>query len=63
VAAIGAAETGTGLLSAVVGVGAFLTLMLFAVHLVLNLYATSVLSAVAFDAARVVSGSDGGAAA
>jgi hypothetical protein len=39
----------------------FLILMLFAAHLVLNLYATSVVSAVAFDAARVVSGSDGGA--
>ena len=41
----------------------FLTLLLFAVHLVLNLYATSVVTAVAFDAARVVAGSEGGRAA
>ena len=33
--------------------------MLFAVHLVLNLYATSVVTAAAFDAARVVAGADG----
>jgi hypothetical protein len=41
----------------------FLTLLLLAVHIVLNLYATSVVTAVAFDAARVVAGSDGGRAA
>ena len=37
----------------------FLVLLLFAVHLVLNLYATSVVTAVAFDAARVVAGASG----
>ena len=38
----------------------FLVLLLFAVHLVLNLYATSLVTAAAFDAARVVAGGDGG---
>ena len=54
------AENGTGLIGSLVGVTVFLTLLLFAVHLVLNLYATTVVTAVAFDAARVVAGSDGG---
>ena len=56
----GRAENGTGLIGSLVGVTVFLSLLLFAVHLVLNLYATSVVTAVAFDAARVVAGSDGG---
>jgi len=56
-------EAGVGLVSTLAGVGAFLALLLFAVHLVLNLYATSVVNAVTFDAARVVSGSSGGRAA
>jgi hypothetical protein len=47
----------------VVGVTVFLVLLLFAVQLVLNLYATSAVTAVAFDAARVVAGEDGGDAA
>src|SRR5680860_701395 len=38
-----------------------LTLLLFAVQLVLNLYATSVVTAVGFDAARLVAGADAGA--
>lgn len=42
------------------GVGAFLVLLLFATHLVLNLYAASTVTAIAFDAAREVAGSDGG---
>jgi hypothetical protein len=37
----------------------FLTLVLFAVHLLLNLYGTSTVTAVAFDAARIAAGSDG----
>jgi len=55
-------ERGAGAVSAVVGVTAFLTLLLFAVQLVLNLYATSVVTAAAFDGARIVAGSDGGPA-
>jgi hypothetical protein len=38
----------------------FLVLLLFAVHLVVNLYAASAVTAVAFDAAREVAGADGG---
>jgi hypothetical protein len=38
----------------------FLVLLLFAVQLALNLYATSAVTSVAFDAARQVAGSAGG---
>jgi hypothetical protein len=51
------------MVSSVVGVTAFLSLLLFAVQLVLNLYATSTLTAAAFDGARIVAGASGGAAA
>lgn len=53
------AEDGVGLVSSLTGVTVFLVLLLFAVHLVLNLYATSTVTAAAFDAARVVAGRDG----
>ena len=53
-------ERGAGMVGAVVGVTAFLVLLLFATQLVLNLYATSVLTAAAFDGARIVAGGDGG---
>ena len=53
-------ERGAGVVGAVVGVTAFLALLLFAVQLVLNLYATSVVTAAAFDGARIVAGGDGG---
>ncbi len=53
-------ESGSGMVGSVVGVTAFLALLLFAVQLALNLYATSTLTAVAFDAARIVAGADGG---
>lgn len=53
-------EAGTGLVGSLVGVTVFLVLLLFAVHLVLNLYATSLVTAAAFDSARLVAGSDGG---
>ena len=56
-------EAGVGLLSSIVGVTVFVVLLLFAVQLALNLYATSAVTAVAYDAARQVAGSDGGAAA
>jgi len=48
------------MVSSVFGVTAFLALLLFAVQLALNLYATSTVTAVAFDAARIVAGGDGG---
>jgi hypothetical protein len=53
-------EAGTGLLGSIVGVTVFLVLLLFAVQLVLNLYATSAVTGVAFDAARIVAGEAGG---
>ena len=37
----------------------FLVLLLFAVHLTLNLYGASTVTAVAFDAARIAAGSEG----
>lgn len=43
-----------------VGVTVFLVLLLFAVQLALNLYATSAVTTVTYDAAREVAGSDGG---
>ncbi|MEA3019447.1 MAG: hypothetical protein QOI47_971 [Actinomycetota bacterium] len=51
------------MVSSVVGVTAFLSMLLFAVQLVLNLYATSTVTAVAFDGARIVAGARGGPAA
>jgi hypothetical protein len=53
-------EEGTGLLGSIVGMTVFLVLLLFAVQLALNLYATSAVTGVAFDAARVVAGAGGG---
>lgn len=55
-------ESGTGMIASIVGVTAFLALLLFAVQLATNLYATSTMTAVAFDAARIVAGGDGGSA-
>jgi hypothetical protein len=51
------------MVSSVVGVSAFLVLLLFATQLALNLYATSVVTAAVFDGARIVAGADGGPAA
>jgi hypothetical protein len=51
------------MVSSVVGVTAFLVLLLFAVQLTFNLYATSTVTAAAFDAARIVAGADGDEAA
>jgi len=55
-------EAGTGLIATVAGVTAFLVLLLLAVQVTYDLYATSAVSAAAYDAARVVAGADGGAA-
>ena len=52
-------EAGTGLIGSIVGFTVFLVLLLFAVHLVLNLYGTSVVTAAAFDAARLRAGGAG----
>lgn len=53
-------ERGAGLVGSLVGVTVFLVLLLFAVQLALNLYATTAVSSIAFDAAREVAGSEGG---
>ena len=51
-----AEERGAGLVSTTTGVTVFLVLLLFAVQVLYNLYATSVVTAAAYDAARVVAG-------
>lgn len=53
-------ERGAGLIATVSGVTVFLAFLLFAVQLLFNLYATSAVTAAAYDAARLVAGSDGG---
>jgi hypothetical protein len=53
-------ERGGGPISAWVGFLVFLALLLFAVQALTNLYTTSVVTAVAFDAARQVAGAGGG---
>lgn len=54
-------EAGTGLIATVVGVMVFLVFLLLAVQVLFDLYARSAVGAAAFDAARVVAGSDAGA--
>ena len=56
-------ESGAGVISSVLGVFVFLVLLLFAVQVLYGLYVTSVVTAVTYDAARTVAGSDGGPAA
>ena len=53
-------ERGSGPISTWIGFVIFLGMLLFAVQALLNLYATSVVTSVAYDAARQVAGSDGG---
>ena len=54
-------EQGTGVFASVAGVLAFLVLLLLAVQVLFDLYATSAVTAATFDAARLVAGSgDGG---
>ena len=53
-----AAERGAGLVPTLAGVTVFLALLLVAVQVVYDLYATSAVTAAAYDAARVVAGSD-----
>ncbi|MGI8758098.1 MAG: hypothetical protein ACR2K0_02200 [Acidimicrobiales bacterium] len=52
-------EAGSGVVGTLVGVTVFLVLLLFAVHLVLNLYGSSIVTAAAFDAARLRAGGSG----
>ncbi|MDP8969034.1 MAG: hypothetical protein M3N52_00690, partial [Actinomycetota bacterium] len=56
-------EAGTGLVSSLAGITAFLGFLLPAVQVLIHLYATSVVSAAAFDAARLASGASGADAA
>jgi Flp pilus assembly protein TadG len=51
-------ESGTGLIGTLAGVVVILVLLLLAVQVVFDLYARSAVTAAAFDAARVVAGSD-----
>lgn len=53
-------ERGGGLVQLWVGFSVFLVMLLFAVQVLFNLYAASVVTAVSYDAARRVAGSDGG---
>ena len=57
---VGRSERGSGLISTWIGFVVFLGLLLFTVQSLLNLYATSVVTSVAYDAAREVAGADGG---
>lgn len=50
-------ERGSGTLATVAGVAVFLGFLLLAVQVAVHLYATTVVTAAAFDAARIASGS------
>ncbi len=49
-------DSGSGLVSSLAGVGAFLAFLFLAVHVIVGLYATSVVTDAATDAARRVAG-------
>lgn len=51
-------ERGAGLIATIAGVVVFLAFLLGAVQVTVNLYATSAVTAAAYDGARIVSGSD-----
>lgn len=51
-------ERGAGLIGLIGGVTVFLGLLLFAVQLLVNLYATEALTTAAYDAARAVASGD-----
>lgn len=53
-------QAGTGMLGTVLGAGVFVLLMLFAVQVLVGLYATSVVTAATYDAAKAVAGADAG---
>jgi len=52
-------EQGTGLVGTLIGFLVFLLLMFFGVQMLLGLYATTVVSSAAFDAARIVASPGG----
>jgi hypothetical protein len=52
-----APDRGTGLVSSIAGVTVFLAFLFFAVQLLFNLYATSVVTSTAYDGARSVAAS------
>ena len=56
-------DRGQGLVSAIIGVTVVLLLLLLAAHTLLHLHRTTVVTAAAFDAARIVAGSQVGAGA
>ena len=56
-------ERGGGPISIWIGFSVFLVMLLFTVQVLFNLYAASVVTAVSYDAARRVAGSDGGPSA
>jgi hypothetical protein len=56
-------ESGVGLIAMHVGVLVFLALVLGATQVALNLYATSAVTAAAYDAASIAAGADGDVAA
>lgn len=56
-------ERGAGLIGTLAGVTVFLVLLLFAVQVLFNLYAKSVITGAAFDAARMVASEGGDIAA
>ena len=58
-----ARQDGTGLVSTLAGVLVFLVLLMLATQVLFDLYARSTVTAVAYDAARVVAGADSGAGA
>lgn len=51
-------EAGTGVIGTVTGVTVFVTLLLFAVQVLIGLHATTVVTAAAYDAAKSVAGAD-----
>jgi Flp pilus assembly protein TadG len=51
-------EAGTGLIGTAAGVTVFLVLLLFAVQLSVNLYATSTVNAAGYDSARLMASAD-----
>ncbi len=53
-------ERGAGVIATVAGVTVFLVLLLFAVQILVGLYATSVVTAATYDAAKVLAGADAG---
>ena len=53
-------QEGAGVIGSVVGVAVFLVLLLLAVQVLVGLYATSVVTAATYDAAKVLAGADQG---